>query len=104
MGTRGWGTNPDIPWCQRLSRPLQNFVTPMQRHGWKEKWIGFVEAAVSVGGLAGMTGGLYLLATSPLPGVMSTLAGMTLLLRTADKVAQVQEARCAPSRAKAARD
>ena len=92
------------PGASALAAPLQNFSEPAtQRARAKTKWIGVMEAVISVGGLAGMIGGLYLLASSPLPGVMSILASMTLLLGMAGKVAQKQEARCASSRQKSAR-
>ena len=57
------------------------------------KLLGVVEAVVLLGGFAGLVTGMYLLATSPLPGVTVMLASMTLLLSSAAKVGEAQEAR-----------
>jgi len=57
------------------------------------KWLGVLEAAVVFGGLAGLVTGMYLLATSPLPGVMVMLASMALLLSSVAKLAEAQEVR-----------
>ena len=43
--------------------------------------LGVLEAAVVFGGLAGLVTGMYLLATSPLPGVVVMLASMAMLVR-----------------------
>jgi len=64
------------------------------------KWLDVLEAAVLLGGLAGLVSGMYLLATSPLPGVMAMLASMALLLSSVAKLAEAQERtgriRCGP--------
>jgi ribose/xylose/arabinose/galactoside ABC-type transport system permease subunit len=57
------------------------------------KWLGVLEAAVVFGGLAGLVTGMYLLATSPLPGVIVMLASMALLLSSVAKLAEAQELR-----------
>ena len=57
------------------------------------KWLGVLEAAVVVGGLGGLVTGMYLLATSPLPGVMVMLASMALLLSSVAKLGEAQEVR-----------
>jgi len=57
------------------------------------KLLGVLEATVLLGGLAGLVTGMYLLATSPLPGVMVMLASMTLLLSSVAKLNQAQEVR-----------
>ena len=44
-----------------------------------KNWLGVLEAAVLLGGLAGLVTGMYLLATSPLPGVTVMLASMAML-------------------------
>ena len=54
------------------------------------KWLGVLEAAVVLGGLAALVTGMYLLATSPLPGVMAMLASMALLLSSVGKLAEAQ--------------
>jgi hypothetical protein len=60
--------------------------------------LGVLEAAVLLGGLAGL--GMYWLATSPLPGVMVMLASMAVLLSSVAKRAEAQEVRqeCATGR------
>ncbi len=55
------------------------------------KWLAVLEAAVVLGGLAGLVTGMCLLATSPLPGVMVMLASMALLLSSVAKLAEAQE-------------
>ena len=57
------------------------------------KLLGVLEAAVLLGGLTGLVTGMYLLATSPLPGVMVMLASMALLLSSVTKLAEAQEVR-----------
>src|ERR1700693_681485 len=57
------------------------------------KLLGGVEAAVLLGGLAGLVTGMYLLATSPLPGVTVMLASMALLLSSVAKLGEAQEIR-----------
>ena len=57
------------------------------------KLLDVLEAAVLLGGLAGLVTGMYLLATSPLPGVMVMLASMALLLSSVAKLGEMQEAR-----------
>jgi hypothetical protein len=57
------------------------------------KLLGVLEATVLLGGLAGLVTGMYLLATSPLPGVMAMLASMTLLLSSVAKLGKAQETR-----------
>jgi len=57
------------------------------------KLLGVLEATVLMGGLAGLVTGMYLLAPSPLPGVMVMLASMTLLLSSVAKLGQAQEGR-----------
>jgi len=53
--------------------------------------LGVLEAAVVFGGLAGLVTGMYLLATSPLPGVVVMLASMTLLVSSVAKLGEAQE-------------
>lgn len=55
--------------------------------------LGVLEAAVVFGGLAGLVTGMYLLATSPLPGVMVMLASMALLVTSVKKLCEAQEVR-----------
>jgi hypothetical protein len=55
------------------------------------KLLGALEAAVVLGGLAGLVAAMYLLATSPLPGVMVMLASMALLLSSVGKLGEAQE-------------
>jgi hypothetical protein len=55
------------------------------------KFLGVLEATVLLGGLAGLVTGMYLLATSPLPGVMVMLASMALLLSLVAKLGKAQE-------------
>jgi hypothetical protein len=55
------------------------------------KLLGVLEATVSLGGFAGLVTGMYLLATSPLPGVMVMLGSMALLLSSVAKLAEAQE-------------
>ena len=57
------------------------------------KWLGFIEATVSLGGLAGLVTGMYLLATSPLVGVTVMLASMALLVSAVAKLGEAQEVR-----------
>ena len=57
------------------------------------KWLGVLEGAVVLGGLAGLVTGMYLLTTSPLPGVMVMLASMALLLSSVAPLAEAQEVR-----------
>jgi hypothetical protein len=55
------------------------------------KFLGVLEATVLLGGLGGLVTGMYLLATSPLPGVTVMLASMTLLLTSVAKLGEAQE-------------
>lgn len=55
------------------------------------KWLGVLEVALLLGGLAGLLAGAYLLATSLLPGVTVILAIMVLLFCLVAKVAAAQE-------------
>jgi hypothetical protein len=57
------------------------------------KWLGVIEAAVVLGGCGGLITGMYLLATSPLPGVVVVLASMALLLSSVAKLSEAQELR-----------
>jgi len=57
------------------------------------KWLGVLEAAVVFGGLAGLVTGMYLLAVSPLPGVMVMLASMAMLASSVAKLCTAQEER-----------
>ncbi|MBZ5655647.1 MAG: hypothetical protein LAO56_10255 [Acidobacteriia bacterium] len=57
------------------------------------KWLGVLEATVLLGGLVGLVAGMYLLATSPLPGVMVVLASLALLLSSVAKLGEAQEVR-----------
>ena len=58
-----------------------------------KKWLGALEAAVVFGGLAALVTGMFLLATSPLPGVMLMLASMTMLVSSVAKLGEAQEVR-----------
>ncbi|HLM81289.1 MAG TPA: hypothetical protein VK395_08225 [Gemmataceae bacterium] len=55
--------------------------------------LGVLEAAVLLGGLAGLVTGMYLLATSPLPGVTVMLASMAMLVSSVKKLGEAQEER-----------
>ena len=55
--------------------------------------LGVLEAAVVLGGFAGLVTGMYLLATSPLSGVIVMLASMAMLLSSVAKLCEAQEAR-----------
>ena len=57
------------------------------------KWLGLLEATVSLGGLAGLVTGMYLLASRPLPGAVVMLATMTLLVSSVAKLGKAQEVR-----------
>ncbi len=59
------------------------------------KMIGVTEAAILLGGIGGLVAGMYLLATSPLSGVMVMLASMALLLSSVAKLGEMQEVRSA---------
>ena len=69
------------------------------------KWLDLLEAAVLLGGLAGLVTGMYLLTTSPLPGVVLMLTSMALLLSSVAKLAEAQEVRqeCGEGRERFAR-
>ena len=58
-----------------------------------KNWLGVLEAAVLLGGLAGLVTGMYLLATSPLPGVTVMLASMAMLVSSVKKLGEAQEER-----------
>jgi len=58
-----------------------------------KNWLGVLEAAVLFGGLAGLVTGMYLLATSPLPGVVLMLASMAMLVSSVKKLGEAQEER-----------
>ena len=49
--------------------------------------------ATVMGGLAGLVTGMYLLATSPLPGVMVMLASMAMLVSLVKKLGEALEER-----------
>ncbi len=55
------------------------------------RWLGILEAAVMLGGVAGLIGGQYLLETSPLPAVVTMLASMTLVLGSVARASAAQE-------------
>jgi len=55
--------------------------------------LGVLEAAVVFGGLAGLVTGMYLLATSPLPGVVLMLASMAMLVSSVKKLGEALEER-----------
>jgi len=55
--------------------------------------LGVLETAVVFGGLAGLVTGMYLLAVSPLPGVMVMLASMAMLASSVAKLCTAQEER-----------
>jgi hypothetical protein len=80
------------PGASALAAPHQNLLATVIRRA-RAEWPGFLETGVMLGGVAGLIGGLYLLATSPLPGVVTMLASMTLLLSSVGKLSAVQEAR-----------
>jgi hypothetical protein len=77
----------------QTSPGVSAFAAPHQIRGTRAQWLGVLEAAVLLGGFAGLIGGLYLLATSPLPGVVTILASMTLMLSTVGKLSEAQEVR-----------
>src|ERR1019366_53255 len=93
VGTRGRGKIPDIPWCQRSDRPHQQFCELV--HGGRTRMLknllGVLEAAVVFGGLAGLVTGMYLLATSPLPGVTVMLGSMAILVSSVKKLGEAQK-------------
>jgi len=55
--------------------------------------LGVLELAVVLGGCGGFVTGMYLLATSPLPGAVVVLASMALLLSSVAKLGEAQEVR-----------
>jgi len=58
-----------------------------------KNWLGVLEAAVLFGGLAGLVMGMYLLATSPLPGVVLMLASMAMLVSSVKMLGEALEER-----------
>jgi UPF0716 family protein affecting phage T7 exclusion len=80
------------PGASALAAPHQDLRATLTRRA-RAEWLGFLETGVMLGGVAGLIGGLYLLATSPLPGVVTMLASMTLLLSSVGKLGAEQEAR-----------
>lgn len=64
------------------------------------KWLGVIEATVVFSGFAGLVSGMYWLTLKPLSGVMALLASMALLVSTAAKLGEAQEARLLVSGAK----
>jgi predicted benzoate:H+ symporter BenE len=56
-----------------------------------KNWLGVLEAAVLFGGLAGLVTGMYLLATSPLPGVVLMLASMAMLVSSVKMLGEALE-------------
>ena len=82
------------PGASALAAPHQHFSGPRTRRArLKKQWLGVLEAAVLLCGFAGLVGGLYLLATSPLPGVLAMLSSMALLLSSVAKLSEAQEVR-----------
>ncbi len=59
----------------------------------RTEWLGFLETALMLGGFAGLVGGVYLLSSSPLPGAITMLASMTLVLGSVARVSAAQEMR-----------
>ena len=57
------------------------------------KWLGGIEVAVAFGGVAGLVSGMYLLATSPLLGVVIMLASMAMLVSSVGRLCEAQEVR-----------
>lgn len=57
------------------------------------KWLSGIEASVAFGGVAGLVSGMYLLATSPLLGVMIMLASMAMLVSSVGRLCEAQEVR-----------
>jgi hypothetical protein len=55
--------------------------------------LGVLEATVLLGELAGLVTGMYLLATSPLPGVTVMLASMAMLVSSVKKLGEAQAER-----------
>ena len=82
------------PGASALAAPHQNLCgCRIKKARLQTHWLGMLEAVVLLGGVAGLIGGLYLLATSPLPGVVTILASMTLLLSSVGKLSEAQEFR-----------
>ncbi|MFI5118502.1 MAG: hypothetical protein ACHP8B_17575 [Terriglobales bacterium] len=93
-GPAAGAQSQSTPGASALAAPHQQRVWARERRArWLAKWLGVLEAAVVLGGLAGLVTGMYLLATSPLPGVMVMLASMALLLSSVAKLAEAQEVR-----------
>ena len=81
------------PGASALAAPPAMLWARTRRACLLTKLLGVLEATVLMGGLAGLVTGMYLLAPSPLPGVMVMLASMTLLLSSVAKLGQAQEGR-----------
>lgn len=90
----------------QTSPGVSALAAPHQIQGARAQWLGVLEAAVLLGGFGGLIGGLYLLATSPLPGVVTILASMTLMLSTVGKLGEAQEVRqrCGVTQVRAQRE
>lgn len=80
------------PGASALAAPHQKVHGTFARRV-RTEWLGFVETALMLGGFGGLLGGLYLLSSSPLPGVITMLASMTLVLGSVTRVGAAQENR-----------
>ncbi len=79
------------PGASALAAPHQKLRGSVVRSA-RAQWLGFLETAVMLSGIFGLIGGLYLLASSPLPGAITMLASMALVLSSVARVSAAQEA------------
>ncbi len=80
------------PGASALAAPHQKLRGSLVRRA-RAEWLGFLETVLMLGGFAGLIGGLYLLSSSPLPGAITMLASMTLVLSSVARVSAAQETR-----------
>ncbi len=80
------------PGASALAAPHQNSCGSFVPRA-RAQWLGVIETAVMLGGVFGLIGGLYLLSSSPLPGAITMLASMTLVLSSVTRVSAAQETR-----------
>lgn len=81
------------PGASALVAPHQQSFACTRRTCLLTKLLGVPEATVVLAGCGGFVTGMYLLATSPLPGVVVVLASMALLLGSVTKLSKAQEVR-----------
>ena len=91
-GLAAGAQSQSTPGASALVAPHQQLARA-RRTSLPMKWLGVLEAAVVLGGCGGFVTGMYLLPTSPLPGVVVVLASMALLLSSVAKLSAAQEKR-----------